>query len=192
MEPLKGPAVASYGVFYQLRGETKNVSGGNSNNTERTLTGLTLGNYSIFVVGYGAKGEPVLPSDPSNITTITIGMFIIILHHPLLIIYPIYYHNVDIPLLPSNITIDSNASSIILSWLPTQFTPDSYKISYSCQFLCGSVVKHSTVSANGASSSHIIPADPGSHCAVNVTAVFGSNTSNTVTARTNTMFAGIL
>ena len=102
-----------------------------------------------------------------------------------------YHYYVDIPLLPSNITLDSNASYIMLSWLPTQFTPDSYEISYSCQFLCGSVVKHSTVSANGASSSHIIPADPGSHCAVNVTAVFDSNTSNTVTATTSTLFTGI-
>ena len=73
MAPLKGPVVASYEVFYQLIGETENVSGGNTSNSELTLTGLTLGNYSIFVVGFGAKGEPVLPSDPSNITTITIG-----------------------------------------------------------------------------------------------------------------------
>ena len=97
----------------------------------------------------------------------------------------------DIPQLPNNITIDINASSIMLSWLPTQFIPDSYKISYSCQLLCGSFVPHPTVSANGASSSHIISANPGSHCAVNVTAVFGSNTSNTVTATTSTLFAGI-
>ena len=105
-----------------------------------------------------------------------------------MISYPMY---ADIPRLPPNITIDSNASSIMLSWLPTQFTPDSYKISYSCQLLCGSVVLHPTVSANGASSSHVIPSDPGSHCIVSVTAVFGSNTSNTVTATTNTLFAGM-
>ena len=73
MEPLKGPAVASYEVFYRLTGGGSIVSGGSTSNTELTLTGLTLGNYSIFVVGYGAKGEPVLLSNPSNITTITIG-----------------------------------------------------------------------------------------------------------------------
>ena len=73
MAPLKGPAVASYEVFYQLTGGGSIVSGGNTSNTELTLTGLTLGNYSIFVVGFGAKGELVLPSDPSNIATITIG-----------------------------------------------------------------------------------------------------------------------
>ena len=73
MAPLKGPGVASYEVFYQLIGGTKNVSGGNTSNTELTLTGLTLGNYSFFVVGSGAKGEPVLPSDLSNIATVIIG-----------------------------------------------------------------------------------------------------------------------
>ena len=93
--------------------------------------------------------------------------------------------------LPNNITIDSNASSIMVSWLPTQFTPDSYKISYSCWLLCGLPVPHPTVSANGASSPHVISANPGSQCTVSVTAVFGSNTSNTVTATTNTLFTGI-
>ena len=73
MVPLKGPVVASYEVFYQLKGRTENVSGGNTSKTELTLTGLTLGHYSIFVMGHGAKGGPVLPSDPSNITTIIIG-----------------------------------------------------------------------------------------------------------------------
>ena len=105
------------------------------------------------------------------------------------------YLYVDIPRLPSSITIksiDTNASSIMVSWLPTQFTPDSYKISYSCWlFKCGLSVQHPTVSANGASSSHIISADPISLCAVNVTAVFGSNTSNTVTTTIITLFAGI-
>ena len=72
MAPLKGPAVASYEVFYQLTGGGSIVSGGNTSNTELTLTGLTLGNYSFFVVGFGAKLEPVLPSDPSNITITTI------------------------------------------------------------------------------------------------------------------------
>ena len=76
MAPLKGPAVASYEVFYQLIDTTKNVSGGSTSNTELTLTGLTLGNYSIFVVGFGAKGEPEIPSDASNIATITIGELI--------------------------------------------------------------------------------------------------------------------
>ena len=97
---------------------------------------------------------------------------------------------IGIPLLPSNVTIESNTSSIILSWLPTQFTPDSYNISYSCQLICGLFVQHPTVSAKGTSSSYTIPADPGSNCTISITAVFGSNTSNTVTARNNTLIAG--
>ena len=108
-----------------------------------------------------------------------------------MISYPMYYHYADIPQLPSNITIDSNASSIMVSWLPTQFTPDSYKISYSCWLLCGSTISHLTVSANGASSSHIVSADPYNQCFFTVTAVFGSNTSNTVTGITFTLFTGI-
>ena len=85
MAPLEGPTAASYEVFYQLKGEIKNVSGGNANNTELTLTGLTLGTYSIFVVNYGVEGEPVLPSDPTNITIITIGKFNQLTYY--------YYHN---------------------------------------------------------------------------------------------------
>ena len=88
MAPLKGPAVASYEVFYQLIGGNKNISGGNTSITELTLTGLTLGNYSIFVVGSGAEGKPMLPSDPSNITTITIGKLNLI--YCILTSYPIY------------------------------------------------------------------------------------------------------
>ena len=105
-----------------------------------------------------------------------------------------FQYFIGIPLLPSNVTIGSNTStsSIILSWLPTQFAPDSYNISYSCWLLCGSFVQHPTVSAaKGTSSSHTIPADPGSNCTVDITAVFGNNTSNTVSARTNTLFAGM-
>ena len=86
MAPLKGPAVARYEVFFKLPGENKNVSGGNTSNTELTLTGLALGNYSIFVVSFGEKRKPVLPSDPSNITTVTIGKLlyiIIIINYPM-------------------------------------------------------------------------------------------------------------
>ena len=37
------------------------------------MTGLTLGNYSIFVVGFGAEGDPVLPSTHSETVLIIIG-----------------------------------------------------------------------------------------------------------------------
>ena len=50
---------AGYEVFYQVDGGST-LSGGNTSNTELTLTGLTLGTHSLFVVGYGAEGAPVL------------------------------------------------------------------------------------------------------------------------------------
>ena len=65
-------APAGYEVFYQVAGGST-LSGGNTSNTELTLTGLTLGNHSFFVVGYGVEGEPVLPSAHSNTATVTIG-----------------------------------------------------------------------------------------------------------------------
>ena len=71
--PSTGPPPAGYEVFYQLTGGGSIVSGGNTSNTELTLTGLTLGNYSIFVVGYGAEGDPLLPSARSVTTTVMIG-----------------------------------------------------------------------------------------------------------------------
>ena len=63
---------AGYEVFYQVDGGST-LSGGNTSNTELTLTGLTLGNHSFFVVGYGAEGAPVLPSAHSNTTSVVIG-----------------------------------------------------------------------------------------------------------------------
>ena len=58
-------------MFYQVAGGST-LSGGNTSNTELTLTGLTLGEHSFFVVGYGAEGEPVLPSAHSNTATVII------------------------------------------------------------------------------------------------------------------------
>ena len=65
-------APAGYEVFYQVAGGST-LSGGNTSNTELTLTGLTLGNHSFFVVGYRAEGEPVLPSAHSNTASVIIG-----------------------------------------------------------------------------------------------------------------------
>ena len=67
------PAPAIYEVFYQLTGSSTRLSGGTANNTELTLSGLSLGSYSIFVVGSGADGELVLPSVHSNLATVIIG-----------------------------------------------------------------------------------------------------------------------
>ena len=68
-------APAGYEVFYQTAsaGVSSRLSGGNTSNTELTLTGLTLGEtYSIFVVTFRAEGEPVLPSAHSNTASIMI------------------------------------------------------------------------------------------------------------------------
>ena len=66
------PSSAGYEVFYQVAGGST-LSGGNTSNTELTLTGLTLGTHSLFVVGYGAEGAPVLPSAHSNTASVMIG-----------------------------------------------------------------------------------------------------------------------
>ena len=63
---------AGYEVFYQVDGGST-LSGGNTSNIKLTLTGLTLGTHSLFVVGYGAEGAPVLPSDHSNPASVMIG-----------------------------------------------------------------------------------------------------------------------
>ena len=59
-------------MFYQVDGGST-LSGGTTSNTELTLTGLTLGTHSLFVVGYGAEGAPVLPSAHSNTASVMIG-----------------------------------------------------------------------------------------------------------------------
>ena len=63
---------AGYEVFYQVD-EASTLSGGNTSDTELTLIGLTLGTLSLFVVGYGAEGAPVLPSAHSNTASVMIG-----------------------------------------------------------------------------------------------------------------------
>ena len=70
--PSTGTPPIGYEVFYQLTGCVI-VSGGNTSNTELKLTGLTLGNYSFFVVGFGAEGDSVLPSTHSETALIIIG-----------------------------------------------------------------------------------------------------------------------
>ena len=75
------PAVpAGYEVFYQVD-EGSTLSGGNTSNIELTLTGLTLGNHSLFVVGYGAEGAPVLPSAHSDTASVMIGEIVNKLTH---------------------------------------------------------------------------------------------------------------
>ena len=76
------PPPAGYEVFYQTpAGVSSRLSGGNTSNTELTLTGLTLGEtYYIFVVAFGEVGAPVLPSAHSNTAMIMLCEFIKRLH----------------------------------------------------------------------------------------------------------------
>ena len=105
----------------------------------------------------------------------------------------VYFFGVDIPQLSSSPTLNSNTSSIVVSWSPTQFTPNNYSISYSCQLICGSSVTNQTVTVDGTSTTHILSATPGSSCSVSVMAVFDTSiVSNTVTSSTNTTSAGML
>ena len=70
--PTTAPTI--YEVFYQVTGmSSTRLSGGTTSNTELTLTGLSLGSYSIFVVGSGTDGDLVLPSVHSSTATIMIG-----------------------------------------------------------------------------------------------------------------------
>ena len=72
--PSTGTPPAGYEVFYELTvGDKIDSKENTTSNTELTLTGLTLGSYSIFVVSFGAEGHPVLPSKHSQPTTVMIG-----------------------------------------------------------------------------------------------------------------------
>ena len=59
---------AGYEVFHQTAaGDSSRLSGGNTSNTNLTLTRLTPGEtYYIFVVAFGKGGTPLLPSSHSN------------------------------------------------------------------------------------------------------------------------------
>ena len=71
--PLSGTPPAGYEVFHQVTGSSSRFSGGNTSNTELTLTGLMMGvSYTVYVVSYGADG-PVLPSARSNMDSVMIG-----------------------------------------------------------------------------------------------------------------------
>ena len=101
-----------------------------------------------------------------------------------------------VPPQPDNILLfNITSSSIMASWSPPQFTPDSYNVVYYCQFLCDLQQNASTgqVLINGTSTTHFFSLNAGSNCTVSVTAVFGSNTSSTFINcnSTNTTSTGI-
>ena len=99
-----------------------------------------------------------------------------------------------IPQLSGTPTLTPNTTSIMVSWIHPTYFPESYNVSYYCQLLlvCDSQtpsVKTNTVT--GTANSHTISSlNAGSSCTVSVKAVFGGNTSNTVTSSTNTSTSG--
>ena len=67
--------VVGYEVFYQVgSGNSTVMSAGATTNTMLNITsGLNYTNtYNFFVVSYGSQGSPILPSDHSNMTTLTL------------------------------------------------------------------------------------------------------------------------
>ena len=175
-------APGGYEVFYQVAGGST-LSGGNTSNTELTLTGLTLGNHSFFVVGYGAEGEPVLPSAHSNTASVIIGEICHCAHN---------YNNtdvlVDIPQLPSNPTVTPGSTSIMVSWMPPPYSPSNYTVSYSCQLLCNSSsTTQGSVTVSSATTHTFSSLPPGSSCTISVVAVYdGIEMNNTVSSTVNT------
>ena len=178
-------APAGYEVFYQVAGGST-LSGGNTSNTELALTGLTLGEHSFFVVGYGAEGEPVLPSAHSNTASVIIGE---------MCNYTLNYNNtdvlVDIPQLPSNPTVTPGSTSIMVSWMPPPYSPSNYTVSYSCQLLCNSSLT-TQGSVTVVTTTHTISSlPPGSSCTISVVVVYdGIGMSNTVSSTVNTTAQG--
>ena len=66
------PAPDGYEVFYQTAVNSSAVSGGNTSNTELTLTGpSTEVEYTIFVVAFGDTNT--IPSPRSNTVTVPAG-----------------------------------------------------------------------------------------------------------------------
>ena len=176
--------------IYRLTGGCIIVSGGNTSNTELTLTGLTLGSHSIFVVSFGAEGDPILPR--SETVPIIIGLQ----YNTICVAYYVkVLFCTDIPQIPSVPTLELNSSSIIVSWSLTLFPPVIYRISFSCQLVCGlSAVTHQTPIVDGELTTYTITtAAVGNNCSISVTAIFGINhSSNTITSSTITTSAGTM
>ena len=66
--------MAGYEVFYQLSNGSDPVkSAGTTTSTDMNIkSGLSLfETYNFFVVSYGSEGSTILPSDHSNIVTVT-------------------------------------------------------------------------------------------------------------------------
>ena len=96
---------------------------------------------------------------------------------------------VGTPQLSSNLILTSNSSAVVVSWSAPSYTPDNYTIFYFCQRLCDlSVTIIETTETSITSQATIAP---GTSCTVDVTAMFGSHSSNTIQSSINTTSEGI-
>ena len=67
------PSLPTFGYeAYPISLMVATLSGGNTSNTDLTLTGPSFGTYSFLIVSVGAENDPVLPSTHSETTTIMI------------------------------------------------------------------------------------------------------------------------
>ena len=67
-------------MFYQVDGGSLRLSAVNTTDTSYILSGLTLGVvYNVYVLSYGAEGDPVLPSAlvSATITSESLNVYIV-------------------------------------------------------------------------------------------------------------------
>ena len=147
--------------------------------------------YTVYVVSYGDDGALVLPSAQSNtfnITACELRLYSLISCFNSLFLLAIYISQI-----PGDLIFISSKTSLIVSWTKPQFTPDSYTVSINCTYLCSvSPSTQTTKVVDGSiNTTNISLLVPGSECAVNVTPMFDSSSSNTVTSLADTLSAGI-
>ena len=181
-----GPALGGYEVFYQTAAGSNGSS--TTTTTELTLTGLMLGQtYSIFVVAFGPKGAPVLPSAHSNTEMISLSRFSGS--------QVVNDNNASIDIQPVHVTVTPSTFFIMVSWTAPQFiTPDNYSIEVSCFRLCDSVPTLSgmlMIPHGGATNYTITPLEPNNLCTMRVIAMIGSTSGLSTEKVTTTLFAGL-
>ena len=105
------PAPDGYEVFYQTAVDGGAVSGGNTNNTELTLTGLsTKVEYTIFVVAFGDTNT--IPSPHSNTVT---GEWMMVLKYN---VYFVCKFCVTFTVFSLNITMTTNPNGTLYEATP--------------------------------------------------------------------------
>ena len=132
-------------------------------------------------MGYGAEGEPVLPSTRSNTASVIIGevYFCVDSKH-------CFHFSVDIPQLPSNL-LTSGSTFIMVSWMQPLYSLSNYTLSRTPVNYCLAhlQLKDQLLSYQVLSVLHTFSSiGPGSSFTISVEAGIGM--SNTVSSTTNT------